>query len=257
MMPTISINVDTCNPGQVFACMGLFELAACLADKQTQPCAWFEELRVPHTRFHIEAYRENCEPVTLEDIVSALKDCTVEEMEYNDKEGPVRLGEPFELIIDWRSPYPRNRSAKTWAGRQDLTPILRDLLCHLSESPSNDLLVSSCTTDKTVTCFNASQSMGALDVGFSHDKLQLYELSVFPPCELLCLIGLQRSCPGEAGRYSRRYALWDSPLSLNAAALVTSTAVTMQSTAVYTFEMFKRSPDGRYKAFAPARPATP
>lgn len=256
MTPTISINVDVRNPGQVFACMGLFELANCLIEHGGQAFAWFEELTVSITRFHLAAYNSNSHPVTLEDIVPALKKCTVKEMPYNQREGPIHLGEPFNLIVDWRDPYPRKRSAKTWAGQQSIASIVHDLLCHLPDSTGIDLLFMNSVLDGAVTFFNATQSMGALDVGFSHNEIKRYDISVFPACELLCLIGLQRACPHEVDRYSRQYAVWKDALPLNAAALVASTTVKVQHAADFTFEMFKRSPDGKYKSFAPARPVT-
>jgi hypothetical protein len=253
MTPTISVNVNVRNPGQVFACMGLFELANCLADKQKQPVAWFQDLSCSQTQFHVTAFNDNGEEISLDDIVSALKTCQVEEMDFNEREGPVKLGPPYDLVVDWRDAYPRNKTAKTWAGQQNMSAIIRDLLCHLPESSGSELLHTSAVTDRAVTYFNATQAMGALSIGFSHNELNLYELSVFPFCEFLCLLGLQRACPQDAGRYSRQYAVWSVPLTLNAAGLAMSTNLPMQKTVNLTFDMFKRSPDGKYKAFAPAR----
>ncbi len=257
MNPTIEVAVDISNPGQVFACCGIFELAHRMTTGERRALGWFEDIDEVHTKFLIEAYDQNDNPVKLNDILIKLKECELTELEYNDKEGPVFIGKPFNLIIDWRNPYPQNGSVKTWAGRQDIGIILKDLILLIPDSLLIDqnILDYRALTSVSVTSFDVSKSENKLDVGFSHDSLQLYSISTYTLTELLSLIGLQRFNPIESKveRYKRFFNVWKVKLDINIASTIVNTIILPEEISRYSFTLYRRDSGGRYKSFALAK----
>lgn len=266
MNPTIEVEVDISNPGQVFACCGIFELAHRMTTGQRRAMGWFDEIDKVHTKFIVEAYDQNDAPVTLNDILKKLKVCEITELEYNDKEGPVIIGEPFNFIIDWRKPYPQNGSVKTWAAQQKISSILMALIDVLPDDSNivGPLFEYSTLVKKAVTSFDALNAENRIDVGFSFDKLKKagleYSLPVFLFTELFALIGLQRFNPissttekSSINRYQRVYYLWNEPLDIiNASSTITVPNVGV-NTNRYSFTLYLRDSGGRYKSFALAK----
>lgn len=257
MNPTISVDVDLGNPGQVFACCGLLELAHRLTPRDNRAVGWFEDIDRIQTEFQIKAYDKDGKAITLPSIMASLKECQITEPEYNNKEGPVLIGEPFNIIVDWRKAYPQNDSVKTWAGQQEIFSIIKELKRCL---PKNDkitktILNYSCLTNKSVTSFDISKSEDAIDVGFSHDKLKIYSLSTYIITELLTLIGLQRFSPRKAinKRYKRFYNVWDSPLCANIASSAICQSITGIKSKRFEFHLYRRDSGGRYKSFSNAK----
>ena len=124
-MPTISIPVDVANPGQFFACCGLFELADRLWPGAE---AWFDG-EAAHSRFHILALKSRkglnaADGPTLREVLSNA--CALRFDVGNDEgssdgadEGdddslldPIIIQSPVQLILDWWS----DKSIKPWAG---------------------------------------------------------------------------------------------------------------------------------------------
>ena len=253
MNPTLTVNVDLCNPGQVFACCGLFELAHRLCRGSDEPAwAWFDDTGSP-ARFHIAATNRTG-PVTLQTIVNGLKTCELDTRD-NGKEGPLRLAKPFDFLIDWRKAYPQNRLVKTWAGGQSISTIAPALLNALGENATADLLSLHCDIDGKPTGFDISRSEGSLDSGFAMDDTKQY--SAHPPAvlELLALIGLQRFCPAKGdNRLDRIYQIWLEPMTITCASLTVSTPNASLGQSEFRFTMFLRDSEGRYKSFNYARP---
>jgi CRISPR-associated protein Csb3 len=153
--PTLSVQVDARNPGQFFACCGLFELAHRLWPRAE---AWFD---VKCRRFFVIA--EDAEP-TLGQVVENLRRCEISglteeerrerdaleeekrdlskknppailapEKESRRKElgkraraGTLRLADPVALLLDWwQSEDDTGQTPKTWAGLQEIHKIAR------------------------------------------------------------------------------------------------------------------------------------
>ena len=253
MKPTLTVNVDLCNPGQVFACCGLFELAHRLCRGAAEPAsAWFDDTPSP-VRFHIAGLNSSG-PVTLQTVINQLKACELDTRD-NGKEGPIRLGNPFDFVIDWRKAYPQNRLVKTWAGGQSISTITPALLNALGDNASADLLSLHCDMKGKPTGFDISRSEGSLDAGFAMDDTKQY--SARPPAilELLALIGLQRFCPSRGeDRLARSYQVWREPMTIVSASLAVSTRNASLSQSEFCFTMFLRDSGGRFKSFNYARP---
>ena len=152
----IKINVDTHNPGQFFACCGLFELAHRLW-KGTE--GWFEESN-GQTTFCLQNLRTE---IYADLLLNELRTCPIEGVSIAEKderkeldnqqktlkkqnqklsekdqnrlselgklarEGALYIGKSFVLRLDWwRSDDDSSSdSVKTWAGRQEIHKIAR------------------------------------------------------------------------------------------------------------------------------------
>ena len=253
MNPTLTVHVDPCNPGQVFACCGLFELAHRICPNPAEPVmAWFDKTESP-ARFHVSA-TDHAGPVTLQTIVDQLKACKLDTRD-NGKEGPLRLGKPFNFLIDWRKAYPQNRLVKTWAGGQSISTIAPALLNALGENATTDLLSLHCDMDGKPTGFDISRSEGSLDAGFAMDDTKQYSAHPVAALELLALIGLQRFCPAKGdNRLDRIYRIWMEPMTIVCASLTVSTPNASLRQSEFRFTMFLRDSEGRYKSFNYSRP---
>ncbi|HOM48350.1 MAG TPA: hypothetical protein P5196_11620 [Syntrophales bacterium] len=255
---TISIPVDLYNPGQVLACCGLLELSNRLTATGSHALGWFEEDTYAHSWFLVAGLEGNDEPITLEKIINKLKSCEINTVNADAKEGPVFLGIPFSMTIDWRTPFPQNGLIKTFAGNQNLFQIVQALIGALPDSFDDKLLSAAGSVDREVTAFGVEKAENAIDAGFSMDNHKNH-LFRHPPVflELLALIGAQRFCPGQIqDRLSRSYFVWHHPLPVPLAAVAISKPLVPVFQKGFIFQMYKRDPQGRYKGFTPAREIT-
>ncbi len=242
MNSTIEVNVDVSNPGQVFACCGIFELTHRMATGKDRALGWFEDIDKVHTKFLIDAYDQNEDLIRLNDILQKLKKCKITALEYNDKEGPVLIGEPFNMIIDWRKPFPQNGSVKTWAGQQKISSILNIIQKSIPKIvQENNLFEYSYTTDKKFTKFDPSNMGTSIDAGFSYNTIKGklgMKFSSFIYTELLSLIGLQGFVPINIDRKRRLYNIWKEPIRLELARSVISKNICCINIKSYIFEMY-------------------
>ena len=180
--PTLTINVDLCNPGQFFACCGLLELAHRQTPSFHRAVGWFKVSKQKNTDFHITAFTTEDKPITLQNLIESLKQCSIVNKGSDGKEGPLFLEDPFHIWIDWRKALPQNSMVKTWAGQQVLFKIVQALQIAVRTTVSvaynEDLLniYSPVKTDGnkkdiTVTAFNIAKSENVIDAGFSADNL--------------------------------------------------------------------------------------
>jgi len=291
------VAVDMTNPGQVIACCGLLELA-----QRVWPGAegWFQE-----SQFTI-ALAEKSNADAIDYLVNALRSCEIsglsqeegderkvlekesKELKKNhskltpDKEkrrkelgesaraGVIRIGEPFDLMLDWWDALSDEATPKTWAGRQELHRIVRaaqDALSDIGEPMSATLLDFRCvlrepkeyrkgTQDHAAVepfYFDAGRLAHRLDVGFSLDTLG-FETAARPSVELLCLIGLQRfrPAPNSEKKWDYDYYIWSKPLNAPVAAAVFSGVAPLPGWQKYHFHLLPRDDQKRYKAFGPA-----
>ncbi|MDA3833091.1 MAG: hypothetical protein PF495_06800, partial [Spirochaetales bacterium] len=217
----------------------------------------FEGVDTLRSRFLISALDPGG-PVRLETIIGFLKKCDIITPDPSSKEGPVFLGKPFDIVLDWRRPFPQNNLVKTFAGRQNIFEILQSLQNAIPETCNNDLLNYFGLLNKAVTAFSIERAEDAIDAGFSMD-VQEGRLFREPPIflELLSLIGVQRFCPQKGeNRLDRVYYVWLKPLPASVAAIAVGQPLSNISAQGFNFQMYKRDPQGRYKGFAPSRRLT-
>ena len=230
---TITLKVDVANPGQFFACCGLFELAS---RRAPDALAHFEQDGVTKQwRFFITGGFDGVSAATptpytlLEEIAGA--EIVAVDPEDTAKTALI-IKAPFNLELDWwRYEGGPMGKLKTWAGQMSVCSIARDMqqalkkeITRHAKDIENILFVSTVGTDGQPYYFDANYAVNAQaqDVGFSVDKLGKggfkLKTATNPAVELLCLIGLQRARPllavNEKGKERLyEYRVWDKPLA--------------------------------------------
>jgi CRISPR-associated protein Csb3 len=116
---TIRVNVDVTNPGQVFACCGLLELAHRLDHRAL---GWFEKgcfhlADVPHDLLR-QFLVCQAEPI-VETADDGKTDADDNSEKAEGKTVPILLASPFDLRLDWwRSKEAEEAKLKTWSAGQ-------------------------------------------------------------------------------------------------------------------------------------------
>ncbi|MBL8914643.1 MAG: hypothetical protein JNM17_28320 [Archangium sp.] len=240
--------VDLLNPGQYFACCGLFELAH---RAETGVTAHFEGTHfVLDTSLELGALAKQVEAASFVELVPS-----------NATSSPQHLGGAFDLRLDWWS----DKSLKPWAGTMRGGRIARALRTQLAAAlatrrPLDHAQVVLDEEGKKVEPFYFDARRGsnaqARDVGFSTDAIAMESLAV-PAVEFLCLVGLQRFRP----RVTRRqrvfeYSTWAGALPVSLATVACAGELPAAATSTFRFENAFRTDQRKHKAFSPAVPVT-
>ncbi len=250
-MSEFFLDVDVTNPGQFFACCGLFEVTdRCVGDA----VGWFDG-----SHFRLSSSQQMslgsvigfaCES-TLE--VVDPRDETASPLDYRTGKNPLRLDW-------WKAKRADGASLKTWAGRMQCSRIARAMQGALrSMKPDQHLLdhgqvVFEPESGKKVEpfYFDARRAANAhpLDVGFAHDPLDMQALA-FPAVEFLTLVGLQRFRPMPM---STPRVFEYRPWTQKSRPLTASVALTgeLGATTRLRFESAFRTDQRKHKAFATA-----
>jgi len=251
---SFQVRVDPTNPGQFFACCGLFELAARLDGAGARA-------HFAGPRFVVEA------APTLGQVLDPLVHRPLAQVDDEDETAsPIDVPAPFGMRLDWWKDQAGGRELKVWAGTMQGLRIAQAMLSSLRDPAlhTEGLFDVSCVVydpenaDKKVEpfYFDARRAPNAhsRDVGFSPNDLDM-TTAAFPAVEALCLIGLQRFRPSPTDQ--RRvfdYRTWATPLAISVAAPVISGAVVLQGVRTYRFECWFRTGQKKHKAFRPAVP---
>ncbi|HVX91210.1 MAG TPA: hypothetical protein VHC20_06340 [Candidatus Paceibacterota bacterium] len=238
------VNIDLTNPGQFFACCGVFELAQRLWPNAT---AHFEGACFVVSAGELKELLERASQASLTNLV-----------ESDSAASPMQLGQPFELRLDWWKAGAGDPSLKPWAGTMVGSRIARamqrELVDTLNRGLFDDGHVVVGFDGKKVEPFYFDARRGAsalpLDVGFSADALSM-ETIAFPATEFLTLVGLQRFRPAVLAPRVFQYRAWRTPLPITLAALATAN-VLPDAGALLRFENAFRTDQRKHKAFSPA-----
>ncbi len=189
----LRFDVTPTNPGQFFACCGLFELAFRAFDLVE---AWFEE-----NSFVVRVSATSTLQVTAKSFVARIGGVPLEALELEDETAsPISIGPPFKLRLDW---WKHDRDLKVWAGSMRSLRIavamksamLTDACSESGILNYGAVVYDPAETDKKVEPFYFDARRGAsaqaVDIGFSSDALQM-TTAAYPAVEFLCLVGLQR-----------------------------------------------------------------
>lgn len=252
---SFELRVDLTNPGQFFACCGLFELAGRL---DRAALAHFQG-----ERFAIEG------APSLADTLRAFTAAPFTHLDPNDgTASPLRLGGEFDLLLDWwKDQATGGRDLKVWAGTMQSTRIAQAMTAALRppELWTADLFdVGQVVYDPIEVTkkvepfyFDARRAPNAhsRDVGFSPNDLDL-TTTAFPAVEALCFIGLQRFRPRPHPLRRRvfDYSAWPTPLPLALAPAVASGCAGVPGVRRYRFEAWFRTGQKKHKAFRAAVP---
>jgi CRISPR-associated endonuclease/helicase Cas3 len=282
--PSISINVDTANPGQFFACCGLLEIA-----DRFWPGAkgWFEKRQFHMTcdgtlsmaldslaDCQITNTMTECEKARLKEISdwsgADRKKAPGVEAEYKAlgklvREAPIVLPNPIGLIIDWfTDDVAGGARFKTWAGQQSVLTIATSMNEALKDTAWRNAGCLSFSARRCGLPFNFDSDLGgqggAIDTGFSFDPLAgnaltRIETTARPALELLAFIGLQRFRPREVNGQNRFvYSAWDRPLPIEVAMPAACGVLPTAGADRFEFRLLYRT---KYlKSFLPAIPYT-
>jgi len=284
MQRTITINVQPNNPGQFFACCGIFEIAQRLwPDNQAMACfneyqfnidcdgtlgelfQGFAELEVTNSMTDEQQHRfaelsglsgkQRQSIPGAEDEHKALGKLV--------REAPIVFRKDFRLTIDWFvDEYAGGNRFKTWAGQQSVLSIATSMKLGLN---NHEWRNENCLTYSSHHCglpFNFDSDLGgqggAIDIGFSFDPLASSTLTKIesiarPALEIFAFIGLQRFRPSEIKGENRfRYVAWKQPLPIQIAMPSACDAIPVGDSRVYEFGLLYRT---KYlKSFLPAVP---
>lgn len=252
-MSQLSIPVDLANPGQFFACCGLFELA----DRKwshANPQAHFED-----RRFVMTADEPDCSLCTL---LTEFASAQCDQLDPEDRTtSPLELADPFHLRLDWWWNPVKDASGgnlKTWAGQQSGPLIFRLMKqatarAALAESPFDYAEAVFDTKDgkakkKTISpfYFDCRRAGTSLDLGFSPDE-QSMSVEAYPAVESLAMVGLQRFRPQTDENTRPRsfgYTAWAQPLPVMVAAAAVCGILQVRSSGGFRFT--KPSRGGEY-----------
>ena len=251
---SIEVAVDPTNPGQFFACCGLFELSTRLD---------------PETIGHFQgAEFKLSTKIDLPELLRVFTSIELEPVDSSDETAsPILLGAPFGLRLDWwKDEATGGRELKVWAGTMQCLRMFRAMVYAMRVNEfrnANLFSIGQVVYDPTEPTkkvepfyFDARRASNAhsRDVGFSVNDLGL-TTTAFPAVEALCLVGLQRCRP--AATPKRRvfeFRLWQDPIPLSVASAVIAGAVPMPGVRRLRFEAWFRTSQKKHKAFRAAIP---
>jgi CRISPR-associated protein Csb3 len=248
--------MDPMNPGQFFACCGLWELFDL---REARALAHFEmdERRPRQAEFVLQGESE----LSLAAVVNALREAKVEPMPHEQESiAPVRirLGEA-SVELDWwlDSFHEKAGRLKCWAGQQTSLSIASELVKRLPADADARLLNHAAMTT-TRFGVDPRSAWSAKDVGYSPNEHQ-QESASFPAVELLAATGLsgfrparrERKSAGNFREWEYVYALWPRPLPRVVARLACCAPWDGLGALAYRFELGKR---GNYKVFRFSQP---
>lgn len=245
--PSFSVNVDPTNPGQVFACCGLLDLAHHLSPTDGIE-GWFAD-----SMFSVAVARGG--EKILKRVLEGLCDTQVtEDGTRGDRAThPVLLGR-FDITLDWWiDDRGRKTSLKLWAGQQTSLRIVTDLRDALTKLPNVQAKHLFSAPQPLTGRFGIDPraAWNAIDVGFSPNE-QGMEVATFPAVELLAAVGLQRFRPVEDENACLKYSTWSVPLPASVASAAIARLVPGGDMTTYRFRIATR---GSYKGLDYAVPA--
>lgn len=259
--PNIRIKVDPTNPGQFFACCGLFELADRLLDGAE---GWFEG-----SKFLIRPLGfVDTKAVNLGGLLQKIAGATLHQIDPDDDySSPIDIPSPFNLRLDWwKDDHTGGDRLKAWAGSMRSVRIAYAMQSVLNKPElQNETLLDYGMivhdpeeSDKKVEPFyfdaRRGSSARSIDIGFSPDSLQIKTVA-YPSVEFLCLVGLQRFRPmPTATTRLFDYYTWGIPIDAHLAPTAVCGLLAHVDSRGYRFENAFRTDQKKHKAFTPATP---
>lgn len=270
--PSIRVNVDVTNPGQFFACCGLFELASRMDDQSLSRfsdscfCIWGE----------VDGLIERILEAEIgEDTEHSGDDADV------DKKSAIRIGTPFNLRLDWWREGDDNpdQSAvdakmKTWSAGQKVSDVF-DCLVEITEpkhgkpgrnvtgmrgwmkvaieEDSDEWLRAARPIPKPKPfCFDSRLSRNkALDQGHTAGGTMAFS----PAVDVLALVGLQRFRPLTVKPWEQNlYWPWRVQLPITVAPVAVLGHMPIACHPPLEYHVIRRDAAGKYKLIGHAEP---
>jgi CRISPR-associated protein Csb3 len=283
------IKVDITNPGQFFACCGLFELAHRLwpgvegyFDTQAGmfifPCKSQEngiELLKKLRKCPLEGLSD-AERQELKSLETRKQELKKQKKKLDPQEekrrkalgdkarsGRLTLGEPFSLLLDWWQTEDET-TPKTWAGKQEIHKIARAAQEALSPAVINnpeDILDYACVLRSTREYVKKSDENKKVAPfyfdarSFVHSldtgfSLDVQELELMAyPAVELLALVGLQRFRPAAQGQDFDYWIWTHPMPALVAAAIVCGAASAEASIRYRFRLRFRDDRGRYKAF--------
>ena len=288
------IKVDITNPGQFFACCGLFELAHRLwpgvegyFDTQAGmfifPCKSQEngiELLKKLRECPLEGLSD-AERQELKSLETRKQELKKQKKKLDPQEekrrkalgdkarsGRLTLGEPFSLLLDWWQTEDET-TPKTWAGKQEIHKIARAAQEALSPAVINnpeDILDYACVLRSTREYAKKSDENKKVAPfyfdarSFVHSldtgfSLDVQELELMAyPAVELLALVGLQRFRPAAQGQDFDYWIWTHPMPALVASAIACGAASAEASIRYRFRLRFRDDRGRYKAFEYAQP---
>lgn len=247
-MPELRLPLDPCNPGQFFACCGLFELAATKAANVTARFVCRED-RPRRAEFVIAGPNLP----GLETFLASLRELTFEPIGGGEEESirPMRLridGHPLEL--DWWLDEYRARATnlKCWAGQVTTRKLFEELPPLIDIGATAAGLMNAGGMTKSKFGADPRSAWNALDFGYS-PNVHNQDAATYPAVEVLAAIGLQGFRLRAENRECVAYSLWTVDLPLAVARLAARAPWHGLPRFDYHFEIAKRGQSYKYFTF--------
>jgi CRISPR-associated protein Csx14 len=243
-VPDLRIPMDPENPGQFFACCGLFELVA-----RTAPSALarFEadEATPRRAEFVIAAQLAP----ELRRILEALRNAKPEPLVGGEESiRPILLNTgDHEFVLDWWLDYFREKTTnlKCWAGQVTTRKLFDDLMGLIDADIDPKRLMTTPAMTKSKFGVDPRSAWNALDFGSSPDARNK-DAATYPAVEVLAAIGLQGFRPVAERRDSIAYYLWTVLLPLSVARAAAVNAWDGLPRFEYRFSIEKRGQSYKY-----------
>lgn len=240
------IPLDPTNPGQFFACCGLFELA---------------ELAAPGGLAAFEAagaaFVLRTESALPPPSLALAPPGSLDGKPYDRKLEPLELeADGHCLVLNWwlTDALTKKSALKMHGARQETRAMFQELLGLLDYDVPVEVLFHACKYTTTRFGLDFRAAWDAQDLGYSPNDLQgrAKAAATFPWIEVLAVIGLQGFRPAERATRSRyRYSTWQQPLSLAPARAACAAPWTGLQSDQFEFQLGRRGQG--FKTFLSAK----
>lgn len=247
---SLQIRLDPLNPGQFFACCGLFELMT-----QGNPGLQSQFIFDPRTpriaQFRIDG-TDGAEGLSaiLRGLRSAVSEFPDNQIEASVRPAQLVFGSQ-EVTLDWWLDEFRDKTVniKCWAGQVTTRRLFDELLPLVDTDATCDDLFNRSALTSSLFGVDPRSAWNTLDLGYSPNEHKVAS-TVFPAVEILAAIGLQFFRPDSSRRSEVRYSLWKEPLPASIARLAFIEPWSGLAVEPLAFEICKRGQSYKYFSFA-------
>lgn len=246
----LKIQLDPLNPGQFFACCGLFEL---LSFDDVGLLAYFEiDFTLPRVAQFCLLRSEGTR--ALDAVLGELRGAKVQFSEEGGESATRPATIPYRenrIDLDWWLDEFRAGTAnlKCWAGQVTTRNLFQELLPLLDPSSTGEDLFERSQLTKAKFGVDPRSAWNALDFGFSPNQ-HGSDSATFPAVEILAAFGLQYFRPDARKREAVRYSLWREPLPASIARLAFRAPWAGLPVLNLTFDIRKRGQSYKFFTFA-------
>lgn len=246
-MADIQLRLDPCNPGQFFACCGLFELAAAESGRAVALFVCDENLP-RKAEFHIAGTGVP----ELRSLLQSVRNLTFESIPQAEPPvHPIRLHVAGRTIdLDWWLDDFREKTTnlKCWAGQVTTRKLFEELRALIDPAKAAEDPMQFPGMTKSKFGADPRAAWNALDFGYS-PNVHNQDAATYPVVEVLAAIGLQGFRPNASGRSKIFYSLWTVPLPLAVARVAAVTPWEGLPRFDYRFDIDKRGQSYKYFTF--------